>query len=225
MARITGVLAAALLAAGCAQGPEKAPLEVEIFQTIRQQIALRRAPKPERPPLTRAALDTVEGAHIEVTIEESGVFAYLSQQLVRRDGHPGEIVVWRTEDNVTLAMRDGMLVATRGLGDDILSASVPADGQGLQGPAHGGARSFEIRGLDNGSRRLTLACERRDLGPETIEIVEIRYATRHLQERCEGAGGVIVNDYWADSRSGRIWQSRQWAGPETGYLRIRQLTL
>jgi len=93
----------------------------------------------------------------------------------------------------------------------------------------GGQRSYQIRGLDNRAQTLVMACEVRDIGTETVEIVELNHATRHLQERCEGGvgsgGGVVVNDYWVDSRSGRIWQSRQWAGPTIGYLRIRQLTV
>jgi len=70
-----------------------------------------------------------------------------------------------------------------------------------------------------------MACSLQDLGPAPVEIVEVTYATRHLQERCEAAGSVVVNDYWVDSRSGRVWQSRQWAGPTIGYLRLRQLTI
>nr|WP_260108846.1 YjbF family lipoprotein [Phaeobacter inhibens] len=73
-----------------------------------------------------------------------------------------------------------------------------------------------------------MLCSRRDLGAGPIEIVELRYPTRHIEERCRpsqpGRGGEIINDYWVDSRSGRVWQSRQWAGPNVGYLRIRQLT-
>ena len=213
-----------VLLGGCSQGPEEPSLELEVMQLVRQRVSsIGRAAPAERPPLTRAALDTVEGAYIEVTLENSGVFAYLSQQQVRRDGSPGQIVSWRSEDNVTLTLRSGVLIATRGRGGDILSASAPVT-SGRVGPASGGARRYHIRGLDNQTQSLALACSLMDLGAETVEIVEQRHATRHLQERCEGAGGVVVNDYWVDSRSGRVWQSRQWAGPTIGYLRIRQLT-
>ncbi|PCJ07298.1 MAG: hypothetical protein COB16_11465 [Rhodobacteraceae bacterium] len=218
-----------VLLGGCNQGPEGPSLELEVFQLVRQRVSsIGGAASAERPPLTRAGLDEVEGAYIEVTLENRDIFAYLSQQLVRRDSSPGQIVVWRTEDNITLSMRSGVLIATRGLGDDILSASAPVIA-GRGGPARGGERRYQIRGLDHRTQVLVLACSLQDLGAETVEIVELSYATRHLQERCEGGGdiggGVVVNDYWVDSRSGRIWQSRQWAGPTIGYLRIRQLTI
>lgn len=213
------------LLAGCSKGPEKQPLEVEIFSTIREQIALRRAPKVERPPLTRALLDTITSPYIEVTLEANDVFAYLQPQLVRRDDGPGEVVHWVTEDQVSVTLRDGILVATRGLRGDLLSASTLARDGGPQGPAGQGPRAFDVRTGDHAVKTLELACAVETLGPVALEIVEVRYATEHLQETCEGASGRIVNDFWVDSRTGRVWQSRQWAGPLNGYIRIRQLTL
>lgn len=228
MTRLTHVMAALLALAtltACAKGPERSPLEVELITTIREQIALRRAPKQERPPLTRALLDTIESPYIEVTLEANDVFAYLQPQLVLQDDTPGELVNWVTEDQVSVALRDGILVATRGLRGDLLSSSTLAQPGGLQGPEGQGPRSFDLRLGDHESKTLELACSVTDLGPEALEIVEITYATRHLQETCESESGRVVNDFWVDSRSGRVWQSRQWAGPLNGYIRIRQLTL
>ncbi len=45
-----------------------------------------------------------------------------------------------------------------------------------------------------------------------------------VQQRCSGGGGEVVNDYWVDSRGGLVWKSRQWAGPQIGYIRFRRLT-
>lgn len=221
---VAAVTALALLGA-CAKGPERTPLEVEVFKTIREQIALRRAPKVARPPLTRALLETIDSPYIEVTLEVNDVFAYLQPQLIRHDDTPGEVVHWVTEDQVSVTLRDGILVATRGLRGDLLSASTLAHPGGMQGPEGQGARRFDLRTGDHESKTLELACAVQDLGAETLEIVEVRYPTRHLQETCEGESGRIVNDFWVDSRSGRVWQSRQWAGPLNGYIRIRQLTL
>ncbi len=122
-----------------------------------------------------------------------------------------------------------MLIATRGLGGDILSSNVQLAGD-APGPARGGDKILDIRALDNKAVRLALTCDLADLGPETIVIVEQRHATRRLRETCRGgvaAGGgpgQVVNDYWVDASAGLVWQSRQWAGPETGYLRLRRLT-
>lgn len=216
-----------LILAGCSGnngGSANAPtLYLQILDAGKQTIAAKTAPKVERPPLTRAALNTLEGSYLEVTLERANLLAYLHVNLERRDDSPGKITVWRTDDNITLAMRNGMLIATRGLGGDILSASALASGD-APGPASSGERVLYIRGLDNKEIRLPLACERVDLGPDPVVIVERKHPARHLQERCDGGGGTVVNDYWVDSGAGLVWQSRQWAGPDIGYLRTRRLT-
>ncbi|OIQ32464.1 MAG: hypothetical protein BM562_04115 [Alphaproteobacteria bacterium MedPE-SWcel] len=228
--RMWGLGAALMLGllTGCARGPEDTPLEIEIGQVIRDQIRLRRgkatAPKP--PVLTRALLETIAEPHIEVEIEEVKLRDYLTLQVARQDDVPGRIELWRSVDNISFGFRDGMLISTRGLRGTLLSAAVPADGQGAMGPASGGLRRYEFAGDDNASYRVQLACELRDLGAEPLEIVGLIYPTQHLQEYCRGAqGGVILNDYWVDRRDGRLWQSRQWAGPEVGYIRVRQVVI
>ena len=221
--RLKALMPLCLLLAACAGGGDEIPsLELELVNRTRDTIVQRvnRPPPQARVPLTRAALNTVEGAYIEVYAERRAVEAHLPKLMERHDDLPGEIVVWRTVDSITLTMRDGILIATRGMGGDILSSSVQ-----LPGSWSSGEKVHYVRDQDNKQRRVALACDRVDLGPETLEIVETLYPTRHLQERCEADGGTVVNDYWVDSRTGYVWQSRQWAGPYIGYLRIRQLTI
>ena len=216
---------ALLVLAACSGGARTPTLAATLAGLGRDTLAARlggQAPV-ERPPLTRALLDTLDGAFLEVTLERTGALAYLFVNAERRDDGPGEVIVWRTEDNVTLAMRNGVLIATRGLGNDLLSATASYDGD-RPGPAAGGERLYTVRAFDNETVLLGLACGLNDLGPATIVIVERAHPTRHLQESCEGAGGVVVNDYWVDPRAGIVWQSRQWGGPGVGYLRTRRLT-
>jgi group 4 capsule polysaccharide lipoprotein GfcB/YjbF len=210
--------------AACSGGTEAPTLNQQVIAAGRAAITARTAPRAAAPELTPALLDTVLGSFLEVTRETTGQTAFLYVETQRRDAGPGLITVWRTVDEITLSTRNGVLIATRGFGGDILSGGVRVSGD-QPGPAGSGARVLYIRALDNKRRRLALACEQSDLGPETIEIVERRHATRRIQERCTDAGGgVVLNDYWVDSRAGLVWKSRQWAGPDVGYLRLRRLT-
>lgn len=221
--RTVGLLIAAVVLAGCAGGNGGQRTELQILQVLGAAAREAAAGKPQaRPPLTRAALKTVQVSAIEVTLERPGIQAYLFLDAVRRDDTPGKIILWRSEDNATLATRNGVVIATRGLGNDLLSSTIPVRGDS-PGPAGGGERVQMISGLDNKALRLVLQCDLRDLGPEPVEIVELVHPTRRLQERCTGPGGEIVNDYWVDGRAGIVWQSRQWAGPGIGYMRIRRL--
>lgn len=215
----------ALLLGGCSGGTGTERLYPQIFAAAQTSIALSRSRRAAaaRPALTRAGLDTVEGSFIEATLERSGITAYLFASAVRFDALPGEIVQWRTEDNVTLTTRSGMLTATRGLGGDIISSELNA-GSGA-GPAGPGEKALYIRTGDLDEVRLSMACGLEDLGAVRLEIVERFHPVRHLRERCVAAGGgQVVNDYWIESRRNIVWQSRQWAGPHIGYLRIRRLT-
>lgn len=123
---IAAALAAVLGLAGCDRGPERSRAELEVIRAVGDHISRRRSPPPPAAELTRALLDQQTQAYIEVTIENRGAKAYLIRSLSRRDDLPGRIEVWRTQDNVSVALREGMLIATRGLGGGLLSAAVPA---------------------------------------------------------------------------------------------------
>lgn len=222
-ARLGAGLIAALLLAACSGGTDAPTLQLQVIEAARAAISARTNPQAERAPVTRAVLDTLDGTFMEVTRVREDKTAFLYPSYTTRDSEPGEIVVWRTDGNETVTVRGGVLIATRGLGGDLLSTEVLLAGSGL-GPAAGGERLFQIFGGNNKQTTLAMACEVTDLGPETIEIIELRHATRHLREQCQGGGGAITNDYWIDAGRGLIWQSRQWAGPRVGYLRLRQVT-
>ena len=221
---VTGVILALALA-GCSSNPDQAPLYEQLFAVGKNAVAAGRARRQpvERPPLTRAALNTVKVSSLEVTLERRDQTAYLFVSADRRDDSPGRITVWRTEDNVSLALRNGVLIATRGLGGDLVSSVVRVSGD-RPGPAGSGEKQHFVRTGDIEEQTLVLACDLVDMGPDTIVIVERAHPTRHVQERCSGASGQVVNDYWVDPRAGIVWQSRQWAGPHIGYLRFRRLT-
>lgn len=224
--RLRGLALAALVAlSGCSGGDEVAPVGLQLLQAGRAAVNQRTAgPEAPRPALTRAALDTVTVSAIEVTLERADVLAYLLLLQERRDDSPGVIRVWRSEDNLNLVTRSGVLIATRGLGGDVLSAAVQV-ATGRPGPASGGDHVQVVRAFDNKSARLAFSCELVDLGPDPVVIVETRHPTRHLQQRCSSDLGEIVNDFWVDSARDIVWQSRQWAGPQIGYVRIRRLTV
>ena len=237
-ARLRNLLAGLALVSltACGGGNEVAPLEVQLIQAGQARLQQLRAGKAEPLVLTRALLDTVEDPFIEATIERLDQKANLLLRDRRRDDQPGDIEVWRTGDDVTLTTRNGVLIATRGLGGNLLSTEVQLAGN-RPGPASGGARVMMIRAQDNKELRMALACELEDLGPKTIVIVQKSQETRHLRETCvramnanagdrePGRTGTVINDYWVDSKQGLIWQSRQWAGPEIGYLLLRRLTI
>lgn len=216
------ILAFCAALAGCTGGDGNPPLFGQILAAGREAVAIRQRGAAARPALTRAALDTVGKPVLEATLERSGRFAYLFIDAERRDAHPGKITVWRTEDQITLALRAGVLVATRGLGGDLLSSHVAIRAD-RPGPATGGHRVAVVRTGNQKTLRIDFSCDLADLGPASVKIVEHVHTTRHLRETCTTETGRIVNEYWIDIAQGLVWQSRQWAGPEIGYVTLRRL--
>ncbi len=212
-----------LMLMGCAGGNEVAPLQVEIFRAGQQSIAAKRAGAAAKPrPMTRSRIEALNLTVMEVTIENRDVVGYVTLNAERNDTLPGRVNVWRTTDNISLAMRNGVLISTRGFGGDLQSSTVQVANSRL-GPSPG-AMVQMIRALDDREVRFALECDVVDLGVETIEVLEYKYSTRHVQQHCVASSGQVINDYWIDTNGSMIWQSRQWAGPTIGYLHFRRLT-
>lgn len=222
--RICIAVAAAVLAlAGCSGGKERPTANLQLLAAARSGIAARLAGPPQPPRMTRAEVDRLDRPLMETTLEKAGLVAILAVNAERADGGGGTVTVWRSEDAVTVALRNGVLIETRGLGGDVLSTEMQVP-DGRAGPAGTGLRVQHVRDDDDRTQPVSLLCSVADLGPETVDILERRYATVHLRERCEVGGGTVVNDYWIDSDRRLMRQSRQWAGPNVGYLGFRRLT-
>ena len=208
---------------GCGGGTQPTPRAIQLSEAFAATADSFQNRRTAPPALTREILDGLDGSFMEVTIEDTGALGYLYLQAVRRDSFPGTVRLWRSEDNVSFAMRQGVLVQVRGFGNDILATNMRLSSNVI-GPAGDGPRSMSILGLDNKSVALEAACDVGNQGAERITIIGRSYNTQHIVERCEFATGQIQNDYWVDSSSGIVWQSRQWGGPDNGYFKFRRLT-
>lgn len=168
--------------------------------------------------LTPELIASLPAPALLVVAETLGTRALLGQTVRRQDGLPGTITVWRSTDEVTFAFRDGLLISTRGIGGDMLSADVGVVQSALRNAGAAGQRVYFFRTADNKQRRLSMACAVEDLGPARFG----GGVLRRFQERCTGGGGEVVNEYWRDER-GEIRASRQWAGPQNGYFDLRRV--
>ena len=105
-------------------------------------------------------------------------------------------------------MNGGVVVSTRGFGNDLLMADIS-----------GFRTALATRGQYTRVHRL--------LGAENQTIIQsytcqISVSGQTAKESCAGASGEFQNSY-ALASNGRIQSSRQWVTPEIGYLRIVQV--
>jgi hypothetical protein len=133
-----------------------------------------------------------------------------------RDG----VARWRAADNVQIYTRDGMIIGTRGLSFDLMTADV-----GAAGPVITSGRSGQItrihRQLDGQDRMkiTSYICDILPAGSETIRTGETSYAsTLRVDEQCFSPSGDIENRYWL--RDGQILQSEQIFNRDVGRIRI-----
>ena len=122
----------------------------------------------------------------------------------------------------TYTLRDGMLVSTRGLGDDLMAADARQSRAALR--AGGGRATRVLETLDGADRivQAEFSCTITAAGTEAVDLGTRRVEARRFDENCRNAGLIFDNIYWLDA-TGRIVSSRQFAGRSVAYLRSSDL--
>ena len=105
-------------------------------------------------------------------------------------------------------MNGGVVVSTRGFGNDLLMADVSGFHSALASRGQY-TRVHRLLGSENQTIIQSYTCD-------------ISLSGKIATESCAGASGEFQNTY-ALEPNGRIQSSRQWATPEIGYLRIVQV--
>ena len=174
------------------------------------------APQPGpdlRATLTRAQLDAIPGPLLFVEVEERGAGA-----LLRPIAQNGVVTTWEAADGVTVALQRGVLVATRGLGFDLMSADVGAVRAAI---ARGGGSDYpRLMSYLDGENQIVFRafrCVMTTAGREAIDSFGLARATTRLDETCYSLADPVVNTYWTGA-DGTIWRARQWVGAEAGHI-------
>jgi len=143
--------------------------------------------------------------------------------LIQRSNHNG-VVEWRTGDEVSLTFRQGVLIASRGLGDDLMTADVSGTVAMLQG--HQTAQDYPrfTSRLDGEyqTKFESYLCRVTARASAAIESFGRVRKTSRITELCRNPERSFENTYWTGS-DGMMWKSRQWISPNTGYLETERL--
>lgn len=126
-------------------------------------------------------------------------------------GQNGNVITWRTADNVSLSFDDGILVATRGLGHDLMSADVSGTRASLAGRPGNYERFHSYLDGEGQTTLRAFICAMAPPVTETITILGRSQTTQRHDESCNSLGLATQNTYW--TAGGTLWASRQWVGP------------
>lgn len=210
----SAVLLAALLVASCGNDKEALRPKDTIVSAI-QAFRNRNAPA-EQVGLSRALLAQVETPVQLVTLEKP-----IRQALVAKVAQNNGVETWSTESNETISTKGGVLIATRGLGDDLMSATAIGGEPLRAGGSQYVRRYTHLNGLDQTVVR-DFSCSTASNGSETIEIVEKSFPSIKTTERCTSGAMQFVNVYWWGG-NGELLRSNQWISPVIGHILIEDL--
>lgn len=130
----------------------------------------------------------------------------------------GSEQTWASQSGFTATYRDGLLVATRGLGSDLMASDT---GQVRAMLAQGGGQAQRaVDFLDDFDRIETVrfACEIAAQGREVVDLGLRQPELAKYEETCSSPKLVFTNIYWLDG-AGEILQSRQFVSQTVAYLR------
>lgn len=171
-----------------------------------------------REALSRAQLDALGQPTLLAELPELQVAATLAPS-----GRNGDVSTWASGDQASLSFEGGVLVATRGLGADVMSADVTGTLAMLRGESEGYyTRLNSVLDGEYQTAFRAYQCRRVNTRPEQITIFDRPHSTTRIEEACTTPGRTVTNIYWAGP-DGFIWKSRQWVSAHAGYLWTERL--
>ncbi len=135
----------------------------------------------------------------------------------------GDTVTWVSPGQVSMTLKDGILIATRGLNEDLMGADVTRVRSALA--ARGGSANRTHSYLDSEDQIILrkVSCIITEDGADTIAAATGAREAVKYTEACTSPEFVFSNIYWLDTPGGTIVQSRQAVAPMTGFLQINPL--
>ncbi|EEW24911.1 YjbF family lipoprotein [Rhodobacter ferrooxidans] len=189
------VTALALGLAACGSGNKEVTGTKVALNAVRQFVSQgNSAGQPTAaPPVTRQALSAFSTPMIMAEIPALKATTFLVPY-----GRNGDVETWATGDDKTISFRQGVMVATRGFGPDIMQASAPSIGL-LASGAGNYERAYEYLDGADQLQRYIYRCSLGVVGSETITVVQEQHITNHVREQCTGIHGDFTNEYWFEN--------------------------
>lgn len=198
---------AAIIMAGCGNIQD----DDSVIGQIRTSLAAPKqaaSPAPDiaalRARFTPEIMAQIGGPILIVQIPSRDAVAVLT-----RVGTNGDVDTFLTPDGITISLRDGMVVATRGLGFDLMTADIAAPLIAVTGSGDTAVRVHRYLDGENQIVAQSFGC--------AYSVP----AARQVTETCRSSSGEFENIFVMDAK-GNIAASRQWISPQIGAVLIEQ---
>ncbi|MEJ6401959.1 YjbF family lipoprotein [Yoonia sp. 2307UL14-13] len=198
---LTLTLLGALAACGNAStGPSVAQQLIGLLRAGQQPDGPRVDGAALRAGITPEIVAQTGGGVLIVDIPARGAVAALG-----RVGVNGDVMTFLTPDGISISTKRGMIVATRGLGNDLMIADVAEPLATLAGQRQQAVRIHEFLDGENQTVSRSFMC------------TYARAASNQIIESCRADDLAFENTYTL-AADGRIAQAKQWISPEIGYV-------
>lgn len=156
-----------------------------------------------------------------------GIAKTEANTLAFQEGRRRGVVTYKTPEGIAVLLSGSLLFGTKGLGGDILASDIRESIAMVKSRRGGIATRFHtfIDGEDRTKTR-SYVCEVINDGAREISVSSltgefVQTQTVLMREDCQSLDQEFSNLYWISRSSGRIVQSRQWAGETTEHLLLR----
>jgi hypothetical protein len=218
------------LVAGCSFGDSadaNKSLPSELFSSVKKVIAAQGEGPVAAVTPSREVIQGLTEPVLQIDPELAGGSDFLRRVESRTDSSGRTNEVWRSSLKANVFLRNGVLVGTRGVGSDIISADAKYTARALAARSNGsGARSYTISDGDLTTTRYEFNCRYENLGAKNIVVAYQLFSTTHMREICVQTtpdNNTITNDYWVEAGTKTVRQSRQWVSPKAGYFQFKLL--
>ena len=204
----------------CSNSPDLTKGEIEIFSLVRG--ALKTQARPDkfvdaRKLVTRDKIDAsgMEVLFVELESGKNGTSIK----------YPGKNIgeVWLGVDGTTLTFKNGHLIATRGLGEDLMSSEGTFPSFHLISGSAEYVKTQSWLSEDNQIKSLNYSCTAAvESARKAITIFDKTFLVQRAVETCKAGDSKIKNEYYFE-RNGMLRRSRQFHSPALGYIFIERL--
>ncbi len=212
---------AASIITGCGtkdETPDITDKAIEASKTLFKAKAQREAGQKAVKALTRAQVEASDLPLIRFTLEQTNTLS-TAADIAQNAGVSSYILA----SGQGFSMKNGVIIGTRGLGNDMLSLETPYDSirQGLET-----GETYRIYRFLDGEAQIIIdrfSCTIKRGEQESLTQLERVYSVIRITESCASRTQKHENTYLIDQKSNEIWYSRQWISPIVGYVRIENL--
>ncbi|MCF2869680.1 YjbF family lipoprotein [Octadecabacter sp. G9-8] len=201
-------LTALLVLGGCGQTEDTVSgIALSRLQAIGKPAPVRLSYEATRAQVTPELLEQIGIPVIIAHLESLGGTTLMAER-----ARNGAVTTFMSDQRISISFNQGVIVATRGLGNDLMSANVTEVVASLD-DARSGTAATRIHTYLDGENQTQTRQFNCSYNPDP---------EGKIIEACRDGDVTFENQYWRD-QAGVPVASRQWIGPQLGYLIVEHL--